>query len=157
MRHGGLRNLLRFYLSPYGRISRAEFWLDFLAGGAFVGFVVWHFTRRLDLNWQFDLPSWAFFVAAAVVVWSLGAITTKRLHDRNMSGWWQLAAAIPFWFGMSLMLFFTPFVGGFLVWVFGGMVALAATGIAMVMIGMGAGTPGANTYGDDPLAGAGPE
>ena len=58
-------------------------------------------------------------------------VNVRRLHDRDMSGWWLLA----FWLGSTL-----PFLG-------------ILVGIAQfVIMGCLAGTPGQNRYGPNPKA-----
>jgi uncharacterized membrane protein YhaH (DUF805 family) len=54
--------------------------------------------------------------------WSIFAVTTKRWHDRDKSGWWFL-------------INFLPVIGGF--W-------------ALIENGCLRGTEGPNSYGDDP-------
>ena len=56
------------------------------------------------------------------------AVAVRRLHDRNMSGWWYLGFAL-----MGMI----PFVG----WI---------ANIAFVVILFLPGTPGPNRFGDDP-------
>ncbi len=59
---------------------------------------------------------------AVFYFWSIFAITTKRWHDRDKSGWWFL-------------INFLPIIGGF--W-------------ALIENGFLRGTEGPNRYGDDP-------
>lgn len=63
-------------------------------------------------------------VASLVLLWPSLAISIKRWHDRDKSAWWVLVGLIPVIGGLWLLI-----ENGFL-----------------------RGTPGANRYGDDPLA-----
>lgn len=82
----------------------------------------------------------AMFSGAGVLIllWFLAtfipsiAVSVRRLHDRNMSGWWYLGFVVA-----SLI----PFVG------------LIAS-IAMLVIMFLPGTPGDNRFGPDPKLGA---
>ena len=67
---------------------------------------------------------WAFPFYIATI-----PVTVRRLHDRNMSGWWIL------WFPLLSML---PFVGWIVPW------------IQLVILWLLDGTPGPNLYGPDP-------
>jgi uncharacterized membrane protein YhaH (DUF805 family) len=56
------------------------------------------------------------------------AVTVRRLHDRDMSGWWYLG---------YIVASFIPFLN---------IIALIAFLVVMVLPG----TPGPNRYGEDP-------
>jgi uncharacterized membrane protein YhaH (DUF805 family) len=71
----------------------------------------------------------AALAVALVAFFLLLPVNVRRLHDRNMSGWWLLA----FWIGGTL-----PYVGGLI-----GVVQF-------VIMGCLAGTPGQNRYGMNP-------
>ena len=71
----------------------------------------------------------AAIAVGVIAFFLLLPVNVRRLHDRNMSGWWLLA----FWIGSML-----PFIG-------------IPVGIAQfVIMGCLAGTPGPNRYGADP-------
>jgi uncharacterized membrane protein YhaH (DUF805 family) len=57
-----------------------------------------------------------------LALWPNLAVTVKRWHDMNLSGWWSILSFVPY------------------VWV-----------IALIYVGLGAGTIGANRFGVDPL------
>jgi len=72
------------------------------------------------------------------VGWPLIAVFVKRLHDLNVSGWWMIAMlALPPISKMvgvnSLILFLVP----------------------TILLGLIAGTTGANRFGNDPIAHSG--
>lgn len=74
-------------------------------------------------------------VGILIVLWALAviipsiAVTVRRLHDRDMSGWWYLAFI----------------VGGMIPYI--GFIASIALLVLMVLPG----TPGPNRFGEDPL------
>ena len=80
----------RFYFTPSGRVNRKEFWLyyflPFLAGYMAVYFVGSTVGLAGDI---------ALVICSIAVLWPVWCVTTKRLHDRNKSAWWQLVGFIP--------------------------------------------------------------
>ena len=89
-----------------------------------------------------------FFIVAAIVFVALTvsgvAVGLKRLHDRDMSGWWLLVFYLlpPALDGLGRALGI-PII-----------FSLAGSAIsiwALVVLGFLRGTPGANQYGPDPL------
>ena len=121
------------FLSYSGRIGRLPYWLSTLGLGVAqcgaMGLMVWLAHGTLA-----DLHSDPQAMKAAVlmhvmlpvgIVWLLFlyptyAVTTKRWHDRDKSGWWSLIA-------------FVPLIGG--LW-------------ALIELGFLGGTEGANSYGE---------
>jgi uncharacterized membrane protein YhaH (DUF805 family) len=102
-----------------GRINRAQIWLGFVllwAIDAVVGAVA-GFTSNL------------YYLVSFVVLWPYLAISVKRWHDRNKSGWWVL-------------IWLIPVIG----WIW-----------ALIELGFLLGTDGPNQYGPDPLAVGAPE
>ena len=105
-----------------GRINRGKFWLGFgISWGLviIVGGIVGGIAYAIE-------PALGFLVFAAVyavIVWIGLAISIKRWHDRDKSGWWILIGFVP---------------------VIGGLWALIETGFLP-------GTVGDNQYGVDPL------
>lgn len=102
-----------------GRINRGKFWLGvailyvvpwllFLIAGAVNSSFLWVLVSLLMI----------------VLIWPGLAISIKRWHDRDKSGWWILIGLI-------------PLVGP--IW-------------ALIETGFLPGTPGPNQYGPDPLA-----
>ena len=84
--------LTRNYCRFKGRASRSEFWWFCL------------FTLLIQIAVAIVgriMPSLASIISAVLGLWLLlptVGISTRRLHDRNFSGWWQalpLAAALP--------------------------------------------------------------
>lgn len=126
---------LRRYADFDGRSRRLEYWmfqlfiwLVFGACAAFAIAVGGYDTVDPVTGMQVP-PSPLFWIpVAAITIFSLGiivpgiAVTIRRLHDRNMSGWFYL-------------LVFIPYLGGLILFV----------------ITLLPGTPGENRFGDDPI------
>ena len=81
---------LRQYATFKGRATRREFWWWILA--SIVGFCVVSIFARL-----IGFPLLVSIFELAVVLPTI-AVTTRRLHDINKSGWWQLA-----WIGLAAL------------------------------------------------------
>ena len=131
--------LTRKYCSFKGRASRSEFW--------------WFCLFTLILNMIVALvglllPALGSIVSAVQALWLLlptVGVSTRRLHDRNFSGWWQvlpLAAVLPAIAGAVLG------ADGLLV-LAGSAAALASLGLLVVYVLKG--TTGPNRFGPDPL------
>ena len=131
--------LTRKYCSFKGRASRSEFW--------------WFCLFTLILNMIVALvglllPALGSIVSAVQALCLLlptVGVTTRRLHDRNLSGWWQvlpLAAVLPAIAGAVLG------ADGLLV-LAGSAAALASLGLLVVYVLKG--TTGPNRFGPDPL------
>ena len=106
--------LLRFD----GRINRAKFWSG--VGALIVAYIV-----ILVLFFAIDSSALRTLLVLGFIAlyWPSLAISIKRWHDRDKSGWWVLIGLVP---------------------VIGGIWALVETGFL-------AGTSGPNQYGPDPL------
>ena len=134
----------RKYSTFSGRAARSEFWWYMLFNFS-VSMVLAFVLEPLSSFWDLInlLPSFA--------------VTARRLHDTNRSGWWQL---LPFGL-LFLMGGLFAVTGGFevidemenpwlspLMWLF-----LSGPGAAYILLIVwwaSAGTPGANRFGDDP-------
>ena len=135
--------LTKKYCRLKGRASRSEFWW----------FCLFTFILNLIVGLLGSLlPALGSIVSAVQALWLLlptVGVTTRRLHDRNMSGWWQLlplAAALPAIAGAVLE-------SDGLLMLAGCTVALAS--LALLIIYALRGTAGPNRFGPDPLDGAG--
>lgn len=87
-----IKQCFRQYASFQGRASRSEYWwfvLFTLLGGAAASVI---HDKLATLFWL------------AVLLPSL-AVSTRRLHDTQRSGWWQLVGLIPL-IGMVILLVF---------------------------------------------------
>ncbi len=121
------------YITFSGRAMRSEYWYFQLF--LFIGNFVTAFLDSLvgsggltstgPLNGAFSLIT---FIPAI-------AVTTRRLHDINKSGWWQLgwlAVAIVLVLGMTLLLVSTDTI-------FGSNMSESSLGLVLVL-GIGVGT-----------------
>jgi uncharacterized membrane protein YhaH (DUF805 family) len=75
------------YVDFSGRTSRSDFWYYIL--GAFVVFII---AAMLDNVTGLTLFTPVLSLASIIPA---VAIYTRRLHDINKTGWWQLIALIP--------------------------------------------------------------
>ena len=135
--------LTKKYCCFKGRASRSEFWWLCL------------FTLLIQIAVTIVgkiLPAMASIISAVLGLWlllpTLG-ISTRRLHDRNFSGWWQvlpLAAVLPAVAGAVLEADWLLMLAG------------CAAGLAslwLLILYALKGTAGPNRYGPDPLDGSG--
>lgn len=106
-----------------GRINRGKFWLGtaVLWGMLLLAVVL---GVAIGSAVSSTLGILIVLVAYIPVIWAGLAISIKRWHDRDKSGWWIFIA-------------FVPFIGG--LW-------------ALIETGFLEGTKGDNQYGPDPLA-----
>jgi uncharacterized membrane protein YhaH (DUF805 family) len=80
-----------------GRIGRAPFW----AGQAIVLALALLYARYVDKLLAAWIPG-SIFMGSAIallvalpIIWLQTAITVKRCHDRNKSGFWSLLLLVP--------------------------------------------------------------
>ena len=107
------------FFSLHGRVSRRQFWLYgvlALLGLAALGHALLGIARvRLQT---------ADLIVNLLLVWPALAVSVKRWHDRDKSGWWVL---------LNLL----PVIG----WIW-----------ALIENGFARGTTGPNRFGADPLS-----
>lgn len=126
------------YATFQGRASRSEYWWYALGVGLIA--VVLSLIMMAGMNFETGEIGGIGYLGAgllgifwlAIIVPSI-AVTVRRFHDRDMSGWWMLG-----FFALSLI----PLVG-----------FLAS--IAQLVIFCLKGTAGENRFGPDPLTGMG--
>ena len=70
------------YVTFSGRASRSEFWY----------FYLFSIILNIILFIVSDIFMW---VSALLLILPLLAVTARRLHDINKSGWWQLIGFVP--------------------------------------------------------------
>jgi uncharacterized membrane protein YhaH (DUF805 family) len=110
---------LRMFFSLRGRVSRRQFWLFgvlALFGLALLAHALLGIARVR--------ASTADLIVNLLLVWPALAVSVKRWHDRDKSGWWVLLNLVP---------------------VIGWLWALIDNGFLR-------GSSGPNRFGDDPLA-----
>ncbi len=122
------------YATFQGRASRSEYWY-FVLGITLIG-VVLYGLLFLGVNFNTgEISALGYVFIAILVVFYLAvlipgiAVAVRRLHDRDMSGWWYLG---------FIVLSMIPFVG-------------IVASIAMLVIFCLKGTDGDNRFGPDPL------
>jgi uncharacterized membrane protein YhaH (DUF805 family) len=144
------------FFSFGGRINRAKYWLAalvFLVVDIVLGLIGWVFGNGVIFQILSFIVNLAIFISGI-------AVSIKRLHDRDRSGWWLML----FYFGP----FVFALIGGFMFWAAADTVGMSAEwsylglrlcilgGIALVIwgfveIGCRRGTAGYNRFGPDPL------
>lgn len=117
-----------------GRVTRLDYWLFHLAWfGAMAVLGVFLIVSGVFVREGNALLPWVVVTIAGLAylasIWPYLAISIKRCHDRNKSGWWMLL-----WIGLSLI----PYVG-----VLAGLWCL-------VELGFLDGTQGPNRFGPSP-------
>jgi uncharacterized membrane protein YhaH (DUF805 family) len=96
-------NTFKKYVVFQGRANRYEYWSFQL-----LNFVI--YTVLLLLSNGFESPIRTILVtlflifALAVIIPSL-AVTIRRLHDSNHSGWWLFISFVPFIGGIIVLIF----------------------------------------------------
>jgi uncharacterized membrane protein YhaH (DUF805 family) len=109
--------LWRVLLSPQGRVSRRTFWLWGVLALIGLGILL-HALLGIARVRQ----NTAEHLVNLLLLWPALAVSIKRWHDRNLSGWWVLVVLVP--------------VVGWLA--------------ALVVNGFLPGTPGPNRFGPPP-------
>lgn len=115
-----------FLLSINGRISRKPIWLYILATSilSILAMVIDRAVLNTPIE-QIGVVTVAFYL---IFLWPGIAVTVKRMHDRNRTGWFYLLMLVP-------VLNIWP----------------------IVEVLFMRGTPGPNRFGDDPLGREAPE
>lgn len=155
--------MLGFYFSPYGRICRKDFWLKYVL--VFIGVSIAAVLADMLLFPGVIVATDTGPVEAAtnlILIWPQLALTTKRFHDRGMSGWWQIlfnavivvgaviaiSASLQNGAVYSEVQFDPESMVPLLIGVGIFFTVLIAE---LVILGFLPGTKGRNKYGDDPL------
>ena len=143
----------RFLFSPHGRVSRKAIWLGLVLPQLGVIFV----TTLIDmgLGWYDDDADIGVLggLASVFYIWPNIAVTIKRFHDRDMTGWWVLYFIIMIIaacaFALVMAMLFSDAMSK--VALFSFFLPVIAVVIAQVVIVYFLpGTQGENRYGPDP-------
>jgi uncharacterized membrane protein YhaH (DUF805 family) len=96
---------LTMLLDPRGRISRRSFWLWGVA--ALLGLAI---LLHALLGIARVRAATAEHVVNLLLLWPALAVSIKRWHDRDRSGWWVLLALVPVvgWLWMLVVNGFLP-------------------------------------------------
>lgn len=97
-------SVLKKYAQFSGRASRAEYWYFFLAN-IIVSILLGIVGRMLGLKPGDGLESLSSLYSLVVLVPSL-AVSVRRLHDTNRSGWWLFINIIPLIGQIVLLIFY---------------------------------------------------
>ncbi len=122
------------YANFQGRAARSEYWFFALFVFIVAAILTALLFATVDFNTQ-QVSGLGYVIIAILAVFYLAilipsiAVAVRRLHDRNMSGWWYLG---------FIVLSAIPFVG-------------VVASIAMLVIFCLKGTDGDNRFGPDPL------
>lgn len=104
--------VLQKYANFSDRASRSEYWLQILTtyvllfGAMFSALAIATATGCSE-EATTGVAVWAALAVALPLAIPNIAVTARRLHDRNMTGWWQLTPKIPyvgFIFGIYLFV-----------------------------------------------------
>ena len=155
--------MFEFLFFPNGRVSRSDRWFKFFLPclGITIVAAIIDFTPLMPpgLGGKNGL---AQTTVSIFYFWPNIAVSIKRFHDRNMSGWWTLYSVLLAVPGTALILY-GAFVGqvqlssgqlsgpvaGF---IFGGVALIFVDIVAFFIIQFCLpGTHGPNKYGEDPL------
>ena len=80
------------YFDFTGRASRSEYWFFLLFFGIIASIIgIFAILFRLEVMTFFGL----LVITIAIFLPPLIGVTARRLHDVNLSGWWQLAPVVP--------------------------------------------------------------
>ncbi len=150
---------MKFLFDPNGRVSRKDIWLKYLLVVIAANLV----AGTLDL--VAGLLGAAPFGAAVSLFffWPGIAVSVKRFHDRDMTGWWVLILAVIAIVGA--VLFILPLfsilssqgmsggglAGSSVFMVLGGLILIGVVLFSFVVNYCLPGQVGANKYGPDPL------
>jgi uncharacterized membrane protein YhaH (DUF805 family) len=80
----------RLYFGLGGRVNRRSFWLHGVLGLLVAGIVGMALLEIAGLH-----PERAEHWVNLLIAWPAVAISVKRWHDRDKSGWWVLIVLIP--------------------------------------------------------------
>ena len=95
-----MSNLVDFYLSSTGRVSRRQFWLRLILPT--LGMLVFA-VAAAPPDTAAQLP--AICLALAICLVPALHVGAKRLHDIGLTGWVQLIGLIPYVGFLALVLF----------------------------------------------------
>ena len=137
---------LRRYAEFSGRSRRKEYWMYVLLM-IIVGVVIGLIEATLELTGMIGPygPLSGLFGLATFI--PNIAVTIRRLHDTNRSGWWMLVGVVPYVAMVAAVVSGNIALVGIL-----GFVALAGMIVLLVFVLLD-GTKGPNKYGEDPKGG----
>jgi len=140
------------YANFSGRAPRSEYWWFYLFQ-MLLGLITTVIDSLLELDGPGSPLSTNLIVGLGLFLPSL-AVTVRRFHDINRSGWSVLTTFVPI-FVVLFLLLLTPIGWALLVfggWIAGILLALVIIWVVIKFIGfmVTEGNPGDNLYGPDP-------
>lgn len=103
-------HIIRLFFSFRGRIGRQSYWV-----GSLTLMVIGLMANLLDITADTTDDGFGLISLATSIglIFPTLALTTKRWHDRDRSGWWTLILLVPIFGGlwMSIQLGFLKGVG----------------------------------------------
>lgn len=91
------------YANFKGRSPRKEYWVFFLVNLVII-FVISSIERFIGMSASIYKSGLANLYGLAILIPSL-AVSVRRLHDTNRSGWWILIGLIPFIGSVVILVF----------------------------------------------------
>ncbi|WP_160120733.1 DUF805 domain-containing protein [Rhodovarius lipocyclicus] len=137
-----IKTCLNKYVSFAGRARRAEYWYFML-----FNLILTAVAGVLDQMVGMELSPFSTIVSLVLFLPML-AVSVRRLHDLDKSGWWLLAPML----GLVVMIpAYTSLEAAIVLLWLGGLIAFG-TGVLLLVWFLSRGTMGANRFGADPLA-----
>lgn len=138
--------LLQLYFSFNGRIALETFW----AKGVLTIFASFFIVGLVELSY-FAYSAYSGFLVilwGLLIIWPSLAITVKRFHDRDKSGWWLLIGPICS-IGLRWAFMEIVFLSGTQepIWILIGIISIIGLIWVFIEIGFLSGTKGPNQYG----------
>jgi len=152
------------FFAFHGRMNRAPFWTSALVVvivelGAYFSIIM--LVRRYFMNTTVfgrisaDTPlTYAQLAAGLITLYPSAAITVKRLHDLNWSGWWWLVLGLPSLILLAIdepLRLSDPIAPATLMRTTADIINFVSFAV-FVVLGSIRGTRGPNRYGADPVA-----
>jgi uncharacterized membrane protein YhaH (DUF805 family) len=157
----------QYLFSFRGRISRSGFWLFFFVVQLVAQIAYFAVASAINFLWtgSFDLDQAGTFESVILTILALPflpitiisplAIWTKRLHDRNKSGWWQITYAVSLALVISVVAMHDDhLISGIIFYLCATIAAISYAVLIWICVETAfiRGTPGDNRFGPDPLA-----
>ncbi len=142
-----VRTCFSKYATFSGRAPRSEYWWWVLF--SFLGNLGLGILDGLIFGFAEDDPAMLAGLFGLATILPSIAVTARRLHDVNRSGWWQVAP-----YGMIIAAAVLAAMGAFILLWAAGITALVLL-VALLVWLIRKGTDGPNDFGPDPLGGRG--
>jgi len=154
-----LRNLFKFYFSFKGRVNRNDFNMSYMLPVflLMIGMLALDYLREGDRIFTMHAGLLYTNLFSLITLVPCFALTCRRLHDLNYSGWWQALIYFVLIFAcLTLGIAFAmaehaQLNVGFLFFAVTGVVSLIVVCIPLIALCAKRGTIGPNKYGPDLL------